>query len=92
MSPGGKIEVAPNKFLCIAQFHSWPQMTFAKKMNAKALFLFKIWPKNGEISTHLKKLPLTIYEMLLNVIPNEMPFKLFLLSLQYFMEPADYEA
>ena len=61
-------------------------------MNAKALFLFKIWPKKGEASTHLKKLPLTMYEMLLNVIPNEMLFKLFLLSLQYFMEPTDYEA
>ena len=81
MSVGDQIEVAPNKLLCIAQFHSWPQMTFAKKMNAKALFLFKIWPKNGEASTHSKKLPFTMYVMLLNVFPNEMPFKLFLLSL-----------
>jgi len=42
MSVGDQIEVAPNKLLCIAQFHSWPQMTFAKKMNAKSLFLGKI--------------------------------------------------
>ena len=43
-------------------------------MNAKALLFFMIWPKNA--STHSKKLPLTMYEMLLNVFPNEMPFKL----------------
>ena len=54
MSVGDQIEVAPNKLLCIAQFHSWPQMTFAKKMNAKALFLFKIWPKIGDAFTHIK--------------------------------------
>ena len=55
MSVGGKIEVAPNKLLCVAQFHSWPQMTFAKKkMNAKALILFKIWPKIGDAFTHIK--------------------------------------
>ena len=54
MSIGGKIEAAPNNFLYIAQFHSWPQMTFAKKMNAKALILFKIWPKIGKAFTLIR--------------------------------------
>ena len=54
MSVGGKIEVAPNKLLCVAQIHSWPQITFAKKMNAKAIILIKIWPKIGDAFTHIK--------------------------------------
>ena len=61
MSVGSKIEVARNKLLCIAQFLSWLQMTFAKKKSAKALFLFETKPKNRDTGTQLEKMRLTIH-------------------------------